>query len=226
MNFDLIIQARVFSSRLPGKVLLSLGDKTVLEFLINNLKKIDSINKIILAVPKNSNNTLFKKIAKKNKIKLFVSVDKNENNVLKRFYDCAKKFKSQNIIRITSDCPFINIYIVKKMIKYYSSHKLTFLTNNKPRHIPHGFDCEIFNFRLLKKAYLKAYKKSDLEHVTMWMYKNLKNEINNWLIYKKDFSKKRITLDNVDDYIYFLKKYSYLKKLSLVKNSENLIQKM
>ena len=90
MNFDLIIQARVFSSRLPGKVLLSLGDKTVLEFLINNLKKIDSINKIILAVPKNSNNTLFKKIAKKNKIKLFVSVDKNENNVLKRFYDCAK----------------------------------------------------------------------------------------------------------------------------------------
>ena len=140
MKFDLIIQARIFSSRLPGKIFLSLGKKTVLEFLVNNLKKSKSINKIILAIPKNNENNFFKKIASIYKVKLFISKDRNESNVLKRYYDCATKFKSQNIIRITSDCPFMNVNIVDKMVKYYSDEGLNFLTNNKPRHIPHGFD--------------------------------------------------------------------------------------
>ena len=125
MKFDIILQARYNSKRLPGKMLLKLDNSTVIEFLVKNLKKIKLVNKICLAVPDDKFAKIFKKIAKKNKIVFYVAKNIKERDVLSRFYFCAKKNSLQNILRITPDCPFINIYLVSFMIKYFK--KISYL---------------------------------------------------------------------------------------------------
>lgn len=217
MNFDLITQVRYASSRLPAKVLLNYDKTNLLTFFILNLKKIKNINRIILACPDDRFVSIFKLIAKKLNVNLF-SYDGNEKNVLERYYMCAKKYSSDNIVRITSDCPFINIEMVKNMINFYKQKKLLFLTNNKPRYVPHGFDCEIIHNSILKKAKFNAKTKLEKEHVTPWIYKNYFKKKNNIKLLEKDYSKIRITIDTPDDYLFFLQNEQLLKKIATKKN--------
>ncbi len=224
MNFHTIIQCRFHSRRLPGKILLPLDkDLTSLDILIKNLKLIKEIDQIILAVAKDDSSLIFEKISKKYNIKICTPTCKAEN-VLKRFYLTAKKFNSNNIIRITSDCPFVNIHMIREMIDFYKEKKINFLTNNKPRKVPHGFDCEIFSKNLLTKTYLNAKSSFDKEHVTPWIYKNYFSKENNIVLLKKNFSDIRITLDTFDDYIKFVKNVNILKKISKSKNFTKLLQ--
>ncbi len=227
MKFDIILQARYNSKRLPGKMLLKLGNLTIIEFLIKNLKKIKLVNKICLAIPDDKFCKIFKKIAKKNKIIFYVAENIKENDLLSRFYYCAKKNNFQNILRITPDCPFINIHIISSMIKYFKKNKLSYLTNKKQKKfIPHGFECEIFSFSLLKDAFSKAKTLYEKEHVTPWISKNNFKKKNFIKIFDKDYSKLRITLDYKSDYYFFLKNFPILKKISLSKKPEDLIKKL
>lgn len=226
MKFDVIIQCRFRSTRLPGKILLPIfKNLNSLDILIKNLKKIKQINKIILATPNEDLNNIFKNISRKYKIKAY-SAKISEANVLKRFYNCAKKFKTKNIIRITSDCPFININLVRNMIKYFKINNLSFLTNNKPRMIPHGFDCEIFSSDILNQIHKKANCPSHKEHVTSWYYENRMHKVVNFQFYKKNFSNIRITLDYYEDYVSFVKNFKIYRTLSCARNSENILNKI
>ncbi len=225
MKFDIILQCRSNSKRLPNKIFYKINDLTILEILILNLKKIKLLNKIVLAISYNEDVKKFRKITKKYNIDLFVNHKGiSENNVLSRFFNCSKKYKFKNIIRITPDCPFINIHIVKKMMMYYKTKKLKFLTNNKPRKVPHGFDCEIFSFEILKHVYNNAKNPKYLEHVTMWIYKNKPDIVKNYSVYHNDYSNVRITLDYQRDYNFFVKNYSLLKKISILKNPRDLLK--
>lgn len=226
MKYDAIIQCRFKSTRLQGKILLPLNDKlNSLDFLIINLKSIKKINRIILAVPRDETSFVFDKIAKRHKVNFCSPICESEN-VLKRFYLTSKKFNSKNIIRITSDCPFVNTSMIKKMIIFYETNKINFLTNNKPRMIPHGFDCEIFSSEILKKIYKNAKLKKHKEHVTMWFYNYYFNKINNFKFFKKDYSRIRITLDYLNDYIMFLKNFNILSKLSISKRPEKILNNL
>jgi len=224
MNFDIILQCRFNSTRLSGKILLPLNkNQTSLDILIKNLKLVKEIDRIILAVPNDNYVSTFKEIAKKHKIYIHAPKCKTEN-VLRRFYLTSKKFNSKNIIRITSDCPFINIHLVSQMINFYKKNAVNFLTNNKPRRVPHGFDCEIFSSKLLKKTFLNAKTSFDKEHVTQWIYKNHFTQKNNIILLKKDISNVIITLDTLDDYIKFIKNINILKKISKSKNFIKLLK--
>ena len=218
MSFDIVIQCRFSSSRFQGKILYDFDNISFLNFLLKNLKNAKMIRNIIIAVPFDKYKSIFELIAKKNKIKIFFSNNINENDVLKRYYLCSKKFKIKNLIRITSDCPFINPIIIDKMIKYYKKNNLNFLTNNNPRYLPHGFDCEIINFDLMKTMYQNANSTYDKEHVTPWIYKNIFKKINNYKIINKDFSKIRLTLDYDTDYIKFKNNIKLLKDIATKKN--------
>ena len=225
MNFDIIIQCRFGSKRLRGKILYEFDNGSFLDFLCNNLKKNLKIKNIILATPYDNFSKIFQQIAKKNNVKYFFSKNMEENNLLKRYYFCARKFKSQNIIRITSDCPFINPNIIKKMISHYKKNKLKFLTNNKPRYVPHGFDCEIIEKSLLKHAYLKAKSKFDKEHVTPWIYRNYFKKKNNIKILKKNLSNFRLTLDYEKDYVNFKQNIVALKNIATNKNFDKYLNR-
>jgi len=116
-NLNIIIQARFNSSRLKGKILKKINNKEVLLIMIERLKKFRS--NIIVNISKKNPYKIIN-FCKRNKIKYFVGSD---NNVLKRYYDCATKFKTKIIVRIPSDCPLIDTKIVEKGMKLFLNKK-------------------------------------------------------------------------------------------------------
>ena len=191
-----IVQARYFASRLPGKVLKKINNKTVLEILIKRLLKSKKISKVIIACSSNKMDKEIIKIANKVKIDYFVG---SEKNVLKRYYLAAKKFKFNNICRITADCPLIDANIVDLVIKNFFEKKVDYASNAIPPSFPDGLDVEIFNFKSLSKAYKNAKSDHDKEHVNPYMKRD-KNISKFNLRNKENLSWLRVTLDEQRDF--------------------------
>ena len=191
-----IVQARYLASRLPGKVLKKINNKTVLEILIKRLLKSKRISKIIIACSTNKMDKEIIKVANKIKIDCFVGPEKN---VLKRYYLAAKKYKFNNICRITADCPIIDANIVDQVIKNFFEKQVDYASNAIPPSFPDGLDVEIFNFKSLRKAFQNAKSDHDKEHVNPYMKRD-KNIIKFNLKNKEDLSWLRVTLDEQKDY--------------------------
>ena len=149
-----IVQCRLSSSRLPAKIFLPGPNKPLIDHLIERLNYSKNIDKIILAIPKSDKNNFINDYFNK-KISLYRG---DEFNVLKRYFYCAKNFKSDIIIRITSDCPLMDFRIIDEMIKKFLDDDCDYLSNVHPPSYPDGFDVEIFTFNALKKAYKSAKK--------------------------------------------------------------------
>jgi len=116
MTLGVIVQARCGSHRLPSKVLLKLGNETVLEHVINRVKKLKYKKKIIIATTKKLEDKKIIEIAKENKCFYFAG---SEKNVLNRYYNAAKKFNIKTIVRICSDSPFIDSAIIERGLRIY-----------------------------------------------------------------------------------------------------------
>ena len=126
MKFDVVIQARMGSNRMHGKVLKIYKNFSILDILIKRVKKLNLINKIIVSTTIKKKDDKIVAFCKKNKILYFRG---SEKNVLSRYYKTAVKFKLKNIVRLTSDCPLIDINTLEKMIKNYKKFKVDFYSN-------------------------------------------------------------------------------------------------
>jgi len=164
-----IIQARMTSTRLPGKVLMDIEGKPMLWHVVNRLKFSEKLDDIILAIPNTKKNNILEKFAKDNKVKYFRG---SEEDVLSRYYKTAKKFKCDLIVRITSDCPLIDPQIVDLVIEKHLKLNADYTSNTLKRTFPRGLDVEVFNFKVLKKAQKEAKEDYQREHVTPYIYKN------------------------------------------------------
>ncbi|MFB5614998.1 MAG: cytidylyltransferase domain-containing protein, partial [Candidatus Nitrosomaritimum yanchengensis] len=124
----------------------------------------------------------------------------NPNDVLDRYYQCAKKFSFTTIVRITSDNPLIDPKIVDLVIKKYLDGGFDYVTNCHPRTFPQGTETEVFSFNILEKVWKNAKKPSEREHVTPFIYNNPeKFKIFN-VVYSKNISNLRWTVDRLDDF--------------------------
>ena len=228
-----IIQARMTSTRLPGKVLMDIEGKPMLWRVINRLRFSKKIDDIILAIPDTKENDILEEFIKKNNIKYFRG---SEKDVLSRYYEAAKKNKCNTIARITSDCPLIDPKIVDSVIKKYLNSSADYTSNTLKRTFPRGLDIEVFNFKVLEKAYKEAKQFYQREHVTPYIYENpekfrlinVKNKSNlcfmRWTvdekkdlefvreIYKKIYPKKKIFY--MKDIVAILRKYPKLMKIN------------
>ena len=193
-----IIQARMGSSRLPGKVLMKIDEKyTVLEYVVKQISQSKLVNKIIIATTDLEQDDVIQKVANELGIECFRG---SSDNVLDRYYECAKKFSLNNILRITSDCPLIDPDIVDKVIEKYLTKDFDYVSNTIIRTFPIGMDSEIFSFDVLKKSWQNADLLSEKEHVTPYIINkkngfrlgNIKNELN--------VGQLRLTLDRIEDY--------------------------
>ena len=154
-----IIQARMGSTRLPGKVMKIIDGKIPsISYTINQLKSCKSLDKIIVAIPNNESNydlgLLVKQLAEKNTYNNLHYYCGDEQNVLKRVYQASVKHKSNNIIRINADCPFVDYRIIDSIIlkHKYSDIKYDFVsTKLTNRSLPYGLDIELFTSEYLKK---------------------------------------------------------------------------
>ena len=192
-----IIQARTGSTRLPGKVLLKLDkNNTVLDYVIKQLRFSKLFEKIIIATTSLSEDDQIINNVQNLNVDIFRG---SSSDVLDRFFQCAKKFSIDVIIRITADNPLIDPTIVDDMIKKFMSNSYDYLTNAHVRTFPYGTEVEIFSFNALEKAWKNAKKPSEREHVTPYLYNNLDNfKIFN-VEYSKNISNLRWTIDRNAD---------------------------
>lgn len=192
-----IVQARYDSTRLPGKVLLPLADKTDIEHVIFRVSQSKKIDKVILATTtKEADDSVALKCQQMG-IDCFRG---SEDDVLDRYYQAAKKFSCKNIIRITGDCPLIDPEVVDKVIDLYETSGVDYATNVIPPTFPDGLDTEIFSFAALEGAWRETKMASEREHVTIYLWRHPEIFKQQHLKNKADLSSRRWCLDNPEDY--------------------------
>ncbi|MBE5926089.1 MAG: 3-deoxy-manno-octulosonate cytidylyltransferase [Lachnospiraceae bacterium] len=168
-----IIQARMGSERLPGKVMKELGGKPMIEHTLRRVAGSDRVDQVVLATSdKESENVMVDYLTKKG----FPVFRGDENNVLKRYVDCEEMYRGDIIIRVTGDCPFIDPDIIDNVITYFLINDYDYVRLDVPDTFVRGFDVEIFT----KNAMLRVYDITKniegdspyKEHVTYYMYKH------------------------------------------------------
>lgn len=196
-----VIQARMGSTRLPNKVLKTIGDTTLLEMQINRVQKSNKINNIIVATSTKAKDDEIEAFCIKKGIKFYRG---SENDVLSRYYECAKHFNIKTIVRLTADCPLIDPIIIDKVIDTFVQQKVDYSSNTIPPETsfwPDGSDVEVFSFQALERAHKESIKDEDREHVTFYFWKDKSNgfsttQLNN----SENWSKYRFTVDYEEDY--------------------------
>ncbi len=204
MKFTCIIQARLDSSRLPRKVLTKIDHEiTVLEFLLNQLTFSKLLNEVIIVTTDEKRDNEIESFANRHKITCFRG---SKNNVLDRFFQCARKYNLENIVRITADNPLVDPEIIDSAIRLFEKNTFDYLTNSRNRTFPYGTEVEIFTFSALKKAWKNSKKPSEQEHVTPYFY----NNPDLFSIYNF------IHLENLSHYRYTIDRYNDLKLVKIL----------
>jgi spore coat polysaccharide biosynthesis protein SpsF len=185
------------STRFPGKVMVELNDNhNVLDYVINQLRFSKSIKNLIIATTFLEEDDIIVEYAKKNNLEYFRG---EPLDVLDRYYQCAKKFSLETIVRMTSDSPFLDPLIVDKTVNKFQEDDFDFVSNNLIRTFPIGIDTEVFSFKTLEQAWKEAKLPSEREHVTPFIKKN--KEV--FKIYNLENNQKipiyRLTIDRNED---------------------------
>ncbi|MBD2845820.1 glycosyltransferase family protein [Paenibacillus sp. IB182496] len=187
-----VIQARMGSTRLPGKVMTSIENKSMLGHVIERCKKM-KVDEIVVCTTRNEEDHVIEREAKKYNVNLYRG---DEENVLLRYYEAARKFNIDSIVRVTADCPLIDPMLSNKIIEMAAS------TGADIAHMagyPRGLDTEVFQFKSLQSFVSKNLEPRYKEHVTLFFYDNnslYKVETQNCEV---DLSNHRWTVDTVED---------------------------
>jgi glutamate-1-semialdehyde aminotransferase/spore coat polysaccharide biosynthesis protein SpsF (cytidylyltransferase family) len=197
-----VTQARIGSSRLPGKVLLKINNKTLLEYHLERAIQSKLIDKWIVATTNEINSDLICDLCSSLHITSFKG---STNDVLDRFYYAVKDYSPDYVVRITSDCPLIDPDVIDQIVGLCVIKKLDYLSNTLEPTFPDGIDVEVFSFNALEKAWKESFLKSDREHVTPYIWRNstffdktmFKSENYNFI---ENLSNIRLTVDYMDDY--------------------------
>ena len=192
-----IIQARMGASRLPGKVMMEIEGKPMLQHVVERVKVSQGVDICIVATSLAPADQEIENWCLKNQTECFRG---SEIDVLDRYLGAAEKMAAKTVIRITSDCPLIDPEIIEKSIRTFSEQKPDYLTNGLRYTYPDGMDVEVFTMKALRSAHEKATKPSEREHVTPYLRNsrefqivNFENEI--------DLGPRnlRLTVDQVED---------------------------
>ncbi|HEY9691113.1 MAG TPA: glycosyltransferase family protein [Oculatellaceae cyanobacterium] len=212
MKIVAIIQARMGSTRLPGKVMNQLCDKTVLAHVITRVKACSLVDEVVVATTTASADDVIVTEAEKCGAKSFRG---SEANVLERYYLAAKEHQAEVVVRVTSDCPLFDPQVLGKMLADFQNKttqgiKVDYLSNTLSRSYPIGLDAEIFTFNALQLAFVNTQQHYEREHVTPYIYQHpelfaLHNYSNS-----QDLSAYRWTLDTESDFILIEKIYASL----------------
>lgn len=208
MTYDLplihiIVQARTGSTRLPNKVMKLLEDKIVLDHVIDRLSLSKYASKVIIATTNKLNDNIIVNHCINRKTEVYRG---SEKDVLKRYYDCATYYHSNIIVRVTSDCPLIDVSCIDLMIEHFINQQLNYLGPKYfgNHNFPDGFNGEVFSYNVLKEAHEYALE-NEKEHVTTYIQKKYKTQEFLYPIdYKKytnlQFDQLHLSLDTQDDY--------------------------
>jgi spore coat polysaccharide biosynthesis protein SpsF len=201
-----VIQARMSSTRLPGKVMLDLAGKTVLNRVVSRVSQIHGIDEIIIATSSQAVDEIIVRSARKMGVKVHRG---SLEDVLSRYYEVAVNEKADLIMRITSDCPLLDPVQSGKVLQRIGEHD--YASNFLKRTLPRGLDTEVFTFDALERTFKEAHEQVFREHVTPFIYNN-PSLFKVCSVYEEsaDYSHYRWTLDTLDDYLLLHKIYEHL----------------
>lgn len=208
-----VIQARTGSSRLPDKVLLPLGEKTVLEVMVERVKKAKYAGDVVVATTWDKADDIIAETCHKSRIKCFRG---HETDLLDRHFSAALEYDSDVVVKIPSDCPLIDHKTIDLVIGYFLAHTnhFDYVSNLHPGSWPDGNDVEVMSIQALETAWRDAQKDFEREHTTPYLWENpdlfkMSNITRND---GRDFSMShRWTLDYKEDYIFIKTVYDILQ---------------
>jgi spore coat polysaccharide biosynthesis protein SpsF (cytidylyltransferase family) len=197
-----VTQARYGSTRLPAKVLKTIGSQTLLDIHLDRILQAKLIDKLMVATTSEEGAEKIVEVAKKHHVDTYKG---SINDVLGRFYNCVEEYNPDYVVRLTSDCPLIDPEVVDSVIRVCISSDYDYVSNTMTPTYPDGVDVEVFKFSALKKAFNEATLKSDREHVTPYIWRN--SSFKGGILFKSfnvsndvDYSNYRITIDTAEDF--------------------------
>jgi spore coat polysaccharide biosynthesis protein SpsF len=199
MHIEAFIQARMGSTRLPGKVLKRVLGKPLLDFLVERLAQSKEIDDIVVLTSTQASDDLIANFCQERGILCFRG---SEEDVLDRYYQAALWRKPEGIVRITADCPLIDPEIVDQVVQVFRKNNphMDYVSNALQRTFPRGLDVEVFSFQALQQAFQLAIHPEEREHVTLYLYRHperfhLKN-----VAHQPSLSHHRWTVDTSEDF--------------------------
>jgi spore coat polysaccharide biosynthesis protein SpsF len=163
MKIVATIEARMTSTRLPGKVLLPVLERPMLSFLLERLRRVPSLNEIVLATTVNSSDQPLVEFAKKNGLSFFRG---SEEDVMSRVIGAAESVDADIVVEITGDCPLIDPAVIETTIQEFLSSKVDYAYNGIVRSYPLGMETQVFRLSTLKRSFSMTDHPLDREHVT------------------------------------------------------------
>jgi spore coat polysaccharide biosynthesis protein SpsF len=196
MKTVVIVQARMGSTRLPGKVLMDLGGATVLERVVSRLRRAKLADEIVVATTVLKKDDALRLECERIRVLYFRG---SESDVLDRFYRCADFLSASAVVRITADCPLIDPELVDAAIQAFRDQPCHYASNSLTMTYPRGLDIEIFTMSALQRAWSEADKPYQREHVTPFLYEHPELFHLLSLTADADYSQYRWTLDTAED---------------------------
>jgi len=191
-----ILQARMGSTRLPGKVLKDLDGETVLARVLTRVKRAAAIGEVLVATSDEPGDDVIVTECTRLDTRVFRG---DENDVLDRYYRAAQFSKAEIVVRITADCPLIDPQITDKTINEFIKERPDYASNALIRTYPRGLDTEVFSFQALECAWREASESYQRAHVTPYIYQHPERFKVLAVQGEKDYSGLRWTLDTDED---------------------------
>lgn len=207
MSVIAILQARVSSSRLPGKVLRPILDKPMLQHQIERVLQSKLIDKLVIATSEQDEDTPLESLALSLNVDCFRG---SLDDVLDRFYCAAAVYSPTHVVRLTGDCPLIDPNVIDKVIRHHLLSKADYTSNGAPPTYPDGLDVEVISLPILKQAFEEAVLPSDREHVTPYIRKQPNRYHLENVTHTEDLSSLRWTVDELDDFKFVEEIYNRL----------------
>lgn len=200
MNKVAIIQARMSSARLPGKVLREINGEPLLAYQIRRARRAKLIDTLVVATSLSNTDDEISDFCRKFQIECFRG---SKNDVLNRYYRCAKKYNADIVIRLCADNPLVDPVTIDELIQFYMTSKVDYASNGCPPEtttFPDGADLEVFSMEALKRAHLEASSSHDREHVTFYLWKYGNGFSTAQFTSQNDWSEYRYTVDYPEDF--------------------------
>ena len=171
INIITVIQARMGSSRLPGKVVMSLAGKPLIVRIVERIKRAKLCGVVVVAATNAPEDDIIEDICKREQIEIFRG---DTYDLLDRHYRAGLKYNADVVVKIPSDCPLIDPMIVDKVLAYYVNNQdeFDFVSNLHPPTYPDGNDVEVVTMEALQKAWLFAKQDFEREHMTPYIWEN------------------------------------------------------
>lgn len=216
-----LIQARFFSSRLPGKALLKIHNKPILLHIYERLRYCSFLNQIVIATGDFEKNKAICEFAIKNNIPYYSG---NESDLIDRIYKTAKKFEADAVVRITGDCPLVDPKLVNKLVdEFIKNSKIDLVTNCQEKTFPHGLDVEVYSKKMLQRLWEDIKDEKFREWFPLYVYNNRnKFKILN-IKNTKNLSRLRWTVDYMEDFEFVTKIFDELYDNKTIFYMENIL---